>query len=242
MGSPPPIEALPQDPQVSPVSAEEPKWPASAGLMALVLGLVGGLVLIGVIAGFFAVLGGGNLEDNPGFLFSSVAAQDLAFVAAALVVAAGVARPSAAQFGFRVFRPSALGWALLALVVYFVLSAVYVSLANPPADDLPQQLGADRSTTLAIITGIFVIVVAPPVEEFFFRGFLYQALRNRFGIVVAAVLSGFIFGAIHLKVEFLVPLAILGTVLALLFQKTNSLWPCILVHAANNSIALAVAL
>jgi membrane protease YdiL (CAAX protease family) len=51
-----------------------------------------------------------------------------------------------------------------------------------------------------------------------------------------------VFGAIHFKPAFLVPLAILGMVLALLFQKTNSLWPCILVHALNNALAFAVTL
>ena len=51
-----------------------------------------------------------------------------------------------------------------------------------------------------------------------------------------------IFGAIHFKPEFLVPLAILGTILALLFEKTGSLWPCILVHALNNGLAFAVSL
>ena len=55
---------------------------------------------------------------------------------------------------------------------------------------------------------------------------------------VAAIVSGLIFGAIHLKLEYLVPLAILGTALALLFQKTGSLWPCIMRPRANNALAL----
>ena len=32
-------------------------------------------------------------------------------------------------------------------------------------------------------------------------------------------------------------LAILGVILALLFERTKSLWPCILLHAINNAIA-----
>ena len=34
-------------------------------------------------------------------------------------------------------------------------------------------------------------------------------------------------------------LAILGVILALLFEKTNSLWPPIMVHAFNNTLAFA---
>ena len=32
-------------------------------------------------------------------------------------------------------------------------------------------------------------------------------------------------------------LAILGVILALLFEKTSSLWPCIMLHAINNTLA-----
>jgi membrane protease YdiL (CAAX protease family) len=218
---------------------DEPRWSAGTGLLGLVVALVGSLMLALIIAPFFWAFGG-NPEDSSGFAFAATAAQSAAFVAAALGLAASAARPTARQFGFRPFRPSALGWAVLALFSYFVLAAVYVAIASPPQDDLPRQFGADESTALAVITGVFVIAIAPPVEEFFFRGFLYQALRNRLGVWGGAALSGFLFGAIHFKPEFMVPLALLGIVLALLFEKTNSLWPCILVHVANNSLAFAV--
>jgi uncharacterized protein len=212
------------------------------GLLALVLALAGSVMLALVIAPFFWAFGVDNPEDSSGFAFAATAAQSVAFVAVALGLASQVARPTARQFGFRSFRPSALGWALLALFAYFVLAIIYTALVNPPSDDLPRQFGADESTALAIVTGIFVIAIAPPVEEFFFRGFLYQALRNRVGVWGGAAISGFLFGAIHFKPEFLVPLAILGTILALLFQKTGSLWPCIGIHAVNNAISFAVTL
>jgi membrane protease YdiL (CAAX protease family) len=234
---------------VEPVDIDaQPPWPASAAFAGLLLALLGTFLLGAFAIVAFLAVGVDKPEDTPSFQFAGIATQALAFTIAALLVtgrfgASGrrsSARPRARQFGFRPFKSSALGWALLALVVYFVLSAVYVQLASPPEDDLPQELGAEKSTLLAVLTGLFVIGVAPPVEEFFFRGFVYQSLRNRIGVLGAAALSGLVFGAIHFKPAFLVPLAILGTVLALLFQKTNSLWPCILVHAVNNALAFAV--
>lgn len=222
--------------------ADTPPWSASSGLIALVLALAGSVMLALVIAPFFWVFGVENPEDSSGFAFAATAAQSVAFVAAALGLASQVARPAARQFGFRAFQPNALGWALLALFAYFVVAIVYQALLNPPSDELPRQFGADESTALAIVTGIFVVGIAPPIEEFFFRGFLYQALRNRVGVWGGAALSGFLFGAIHFKLEFLVPLAMLGAILALLFEKTGSLWPCILVHMTNNAIAYAVTL
>jgi uncharacterized protein len=223
-----------------PEGRDEPRWPASAGLLGLLVALVATFILSAIVAvGYIA---GG--VDDPGksdsFDFAALAAQSLAFVCAALLMAERMGKPSARAFGFRSFKPSALGWAAAGIGVYLVLSAIYVSIVQPPQDDLPQQLGADKSTALAVITGVFVIGLAPVVEEFFFRGFLYQALRTRLGVWGGAVTSGLIFGAIHFKPEFLVPLAVLGTVLALVFQKTGSLWPCILIHAANNALAFAV--
>jgi hypothetical protein len=215
----------------------ESRWRIGSALAALALALFGTLVLL-VIAELAYLAAG---EDHPSrtdsFEFVGIAAQSAAFVAAALLLS-GRAGPRA--FGFRHFKPSAFGWALLAIVAYFVVSAIYTLLVNPPEDDLAEQLGADESTVLAVVTGVFVIGVAPPVEEMFFRGFLYQAFRNRIGVAGGAVTSGLLFGAIHLKPEFLVPLAVLGTALALLFQKTNSLWPCIFVHALNNALAFSV--
>jgi membrane protease YdiL (CAAX protease family) len=221
---------------------ERPRWPPSSGLIGLVVALVATLVMSALVGVVYLVLGYDDPENTGSFDFVAIAVQSFAFVGAALLMADRIGRPTARQFGFRPFASSALGWALLAMLAYFVLSAIYIQLAHPPSDDLPQQLGADKSTTLAILTGVFVIAVAPPVEEFFFRGFLYQALRTRLGVSGGAVLSGLIFGAIHFKPAFLVPLAILGTALALLFEKTNSLWPCILLHAVNNAIAFSVTL
>jgi hypothetical protein len=54
------------------------------------------------------------------------------------------------------------------------------------------------------------------------------------------LLSALIFGAIHLEFFKLVQLAILGVILALLFEKTRSLWPPIILHAVNNALAFAV--
>jgi CAAX protease family protein len=217
-------------------------WSASMGLLALVIAFAGALMLAVLMAPFFWAFGVEDPEDSSGFAFAATAAQSIAFVAAVIGVTSRTGRPSARKFGFRPFGVGALGWALLALVTYFVLAAIYVELANPPSDELPREFGADESTALAVLTGVLVIGIAPPVEEFFFRGFLYQAFRNRFGVLGAAALSSILWGAIHFKPEFLVPLAMLGVILALLFQKTGSLWPCILVHAVNNAIAFSVTL
>jgi membrane protease YdiL (CAAX protease family) len=81
-------------------------------------------------------------------------------------------------------------------------------------------------------------VIAPVVEEFFFRGFLFQGFRHKYGWLPALLLSSFIFGAAHLDPVSLIPTFILGCVLAYMYHLSNSVWPGIIFHATINSFSL----
>jgi CAAX protease family protein len=96
-----------------------------------------------------------------------------------------------------------------------------------------------------------VCVLAPIAEEFFFRGFIFGALRrwritvrgHELGPWVAAVLTGILFGLAHTgsaSSQYLIPLGFLGFVLCLVRWRTRSLYPCMVLHSANNSLALGV--
>jgi membrane protease YdiL (CAAX protease family) len=56
----------------------------------------------------------------------------------------------------------------------------------------------------------------------------------------AALVSGVVFGALHALtgVSAVPPLIVFGLILALLYEKTGSIVPCILLHMLNNSVAL----
>jgi membrane protease YdiL (CAAX protease family) len=220
----------------------EPGWSVSRGLLGLVSALVVVLIVVTLIGVVYLAIGVDDPEDNISYMFAAIGAQDLVMAAAAVALAGGFSPQTFGRLGLRRFRPSALGWAALGFLVYMIISALYAQLVKPPDDNLLDQLGATHGTGLAILSAVFVVGVAPFVEELFFRGFVYQSLRSRMGVIGAALSSGLIFGAIHFKPEFLVPLAVLGVVLALLMEKTGSLWPCILVHAFNNAIVFAVSL
>jgi membrane protease YdiL (CAAX protease family) len=88
-----------------------------------------------------------------------------------------------------------------------------------------------------------VICVAPFAEEFFFRGFFYRALRSRWSVLVAAAIDGLLFGVIHYDFSgadallILPPLAALGFMFCLVYERTRSIYPVIALHALNNAIA-----
>jgi len=89
---------------------------------------------------------------------------------------------------------------------------------------------------LAIASGI-----VPFAEEIFFRGFLFPGLARRFGFAAGALLSAVVFGAAHLSGDSFIPLSFFGLVLALLYGATGSIFPGIMMHSINNSIALLAA-
>ena len=89
-------------------------------------------------------------------------------------------------------------------------------------------------------------MVAPLVEELFFRGFLYRALRTRYPVVLAAIVDGAVFGLIHFEggggdaLLLLPPLALLGVIFCLVYERTGTLWSVIGMHAFNNALAFSV--
>jgi uncharacterized protein len=215
---------------------------AGRGFVAIVAAAVGTLLASMLIAIVFLAAGVDKVGDNHAFLLIATLAQDLIFVGVAWAITAEGRDVSPAVFGFRPFGRSAFGTMALAFGAYWVLSLAYGAIFAPPCDKLPDDLGIHESAVLAMLAGIFVVGIAPLAEEFFFRGFLFQSLRKSWGVWIAAPVSGLIFGAAHFDLDKLVPLAILGTALALVFHRTRSLWPCIMLHALNNSIAFIVLL
>lgn len=81
-------------------------------------------------------------------------------------------------------------------------------------------------------------IVAPFVEESFFRGFLFQGFRARYGWIPAMLLSSAIFAIAHLQLVALIPTFILGCVLAYVYHRSNSLWPGMALHFLVNAFGL----
>lgn len=218
-------------------------WMAPVALLVAFAFALMGAVVVGIVA---TVFGGDFGDPSPAANIAATVLQDVAFVAAALLFASRAGRVLPAQFGLRATRLwRAVGWAALTMLAFYVFSGAWAALLDPgESDTLPESLGVHQSTAALVAVCIVVTVLAPIAEEVFFRGFFFGALCNWRGPWLAAVLTGAVFGGIHVgsaPAVFLVPLAALGFLLCLLRWKTGSLLPCMAVHAFNNAIAFGVA-
>jgi membrane protease YdiL (CAAX protease family) len=85
---------------------------------------------------------------------------------------------------------------------------------------------------------IVACVIAPFAEETFFRGFMYAGMRDRWGLTAGVVVSALVFSLFHMSLSTLIPIAAMGAVFALLYERTDALWPCIALHAVVNLLGV----
>ena len=99
-----------------------------------------------------------------------------------------------------------------------------------------------ESAHTAAFAASFVVLalVGPFVEEATFRGLGYSLVAP-YGQVLAILAIGVLFGLAHGLVEALPILVALGAGLAYLRARSASLYPCFVVHALFNAVALTLA-
>jgi hypothetical protein len=225
-------------------SEDWPAWTAPLALVgALVLAATGALIVDLPALALGAKITSSHVPH--GLEFADTVVQDAAFVLTAWLCATVGGRTAHAwQFGLRTAR-TPRAWTVLAVpgtyLTFFVFTIVWGALLHVNAKEkLLEQLGANESVLLLVLSAALTTVMAPICEEFLFRGFVFKALRKWRGPAPAAVLTGVAFGAFHLgsaPAVDIVPLAVLGLGLCLLYWRTGSLYPCIATHSLNNSIA-----
>jgi membrane protease YdiL (CAAX protease family) len=155
------------------------------------------------------------------------------------------------------------GWATLLAVIAFVpvwfgilqvaglVTEYALNQGKPIPSNVTELFGPNglrgigpAQIALAIVV---VAVLVPIVEETLFRGVLYQWLRGHLGVGPAAILSALVFAAAHLLSvglalwKLLPVLFLMGCLLALTFQRTRSLYASMVLHGANNAVAIALA-
>ncbi len=227
--------AVPTEERQGPSGFPYSNWGPGAALLGVVLAIGSGIVM-GIP---FAVVG---QEDGELTTFGNVGLQiatALGFLLVPMVIAAqrGAATLGEilARLGVRRFDRSAFKWMAATVGGYLLFVFLYVALiVEPKQEDIAEAFGS-------LPVQILLIAIAAPIsEEICFRGMLFGGLREKLPRVGAALIASLVFGALHALtgVTAVPPLIAFGFVLCLLYEKTGSIVPGILLHMLNNSVAL----
>ncbi len=234
---PPGAEAAPPPPEGNAL------WKAWTAPLALIAWLFITIVLSLVVAIATAAMGYKIDDSPPGATIAEVFAQDFAMIAAAVLLASLAGRVRGSHFGLvRVPVGKAIGAMIAVWLGFLGFSLIWkVAIGLDDPQTLPDRLGIGGSDVRLVLVVLVITVLAPLGEELLFRGYVFGALRNWRGFWPAAIVTGLVFGAVHIgssPIGYTLPLAVFGFGLCLLYHWTGSLYPCIALHACNNAIAL----
>ena len=147
----------------------------------------------------------------------------------------GIKKPDAHLF-LR-FVPAAVLLTLLVPVLYSIAISLLNMTYLQPAS-LPESIVSNRVSVLIFAT--MAVFVAPFVEEVFFRGFIYPAIANKYGVIVSAVLTSILFGLAHIVAANAIIAFFIGLILVYVYHQTTNLLAPILVHSAFNQISVII--
>ena len=89
---------------------------------------------------------------------------------------------------------------------------------------------------------IMTLTIVPIYEELIFRGLIYDDTKKLFNVKIAALVSSILFGLTHFNGDYLPVIVTMagGLLSAYCYEKTKSLYACILFHSLHNFITGAV--
>jgi len=146
------------------------------------------------------------------------------------------------------FRTTGLGdvWYLVVgVVLQGVIDAAYRPFHAHSLSGPVNHLFGDVHGVMFIVMALLSGIVAPVIEESFFRATMFRALSEEFvryfprrGVAGAVVVSSLLFGLAHAELVQLPGLVALGILLAIVYQRTHRLLPSVLIHVGFNAVAV----
>lgn len=234
------------------LSRLQPGWPAGApevrwGLReAFVV-----LVIAQLFAPFWAAgvlgLGGQGLDEDPSNLILFIGANVglwLAYLVGSVTVSRRLGRGARADFDVGI-----TAWeAAEAVMIGIGLQLIVLPLLYWP---ISQVVDADPGESARLIVDLVdgpldvvlltlaVVLVAPVVEELFYRGLFLPALTAATGPLIGVVGSALIFALVHQQLIVIPGLTLFGLVVAWQTATSGRIGPAIVTHMAFNATTVA---
>jgi uncharacterized protein len=123
------------------------------------------------------------------------------------------------------------------IVIVITITIVHAITGNEPSSSTALD---DTTGPWLIMNALMAVLLAPVCEEVYFRGFLFQGLRGRMRFIWAALLSGSFFAFVHVEPIRFFGLAVMGLILASVFERRRTLVSSMAAHATVNVVAVVL--
>ena len=134
--------------------------------------------------------------------------------------------------------PATIGLIIATGLLSYLLSLFAGDVPTAQEQVMPGQ--SSLPVTDLIWLTIAGAVAAPVVEEFLFRGLLFQFVRSHRALWVAVVVSSLAFAVAHFVPVLIPVLFVFGIAEAFVFHRYGSIYPAIALHALNNGTLFVV--
>ena len=104
--------------------------------------------------------------------------------------------------------------------------------------NIVEFFSGSRTLEQRIMIIVFAIAIAPVIEEFLFRFFLYNVIKRYFGRLIGITFSALLFAAAHAHFPSFVPLFVLGSCFAIAYEWSGSILVAMTMHSLFNSLTL----
>lgn len=121
-----------------------------------------------------------------------------------------------------------------ALLLNMLIAVSGLSRYDEKFSEISELIYAEGWFVLILMAGIII----PIAEEMIFRALIYKRLRRSYGIGFALVISSLLFGIFHGNLVQGVYAFLLGLLLALIYEKWENIYLCMLYHMAANTSSL----
>jgi membrane protease YdiL (CAAX protease family) len=228
-----------------------PRWGLGDVVLAFVLATVGGVLgetIAIVVSG--AQTANGVVPQTGAVLAGAIVGQYGAWFAW-IYAASRFKGLGSLRADFGLFIDVLHDWTMIPLGLAFEIIAGIVLLPiSRFIGHTPQRVVQDINTAhgakLAVLA-VTALLIAPVVEELFFRGLLLRSLQRRMSAPAAVAVSALAFGLAHVVFDFgagavLPALVALGMLSGVLTVRTGNLSRSILLHMGFNLLAVVAVL
>ncbi|MBN1975247.1 MAG: CPBP family intramembrane metalloprotease [Sedimentisphaerales bacterium] len=133
---------------------------------------------------------------------------------------------------------SIIKWSLVAIGFICFSDALTYFLNKPIVPDI--MVDMYKSSYFPPLLLLDVIIITPVLEELFFRGFLFEGLRNsRFKVTGTIIITSLAWSLLHSQYDVygIFSIFLSGLLLGYSRVKSNSIYAPIAIHMVGNSIA-----